>query len=450
VSVEQDRGADPVPTTLSVPGEPGQPNSLPEAVRRIVDNSVDAAVVLDEDRRLVYHNTAYLVLSGRRPRELAKAVAEGRRCFDMFKMEICDQNCLAAKARSGRPVRVDEIQALRGDNEQVTLIVTATPLGGGLLLESYRDVTAEVRVQRSYKRLLDEERRAKELLEQRVLERTEELRQANAELKRAQAHLVQSEKLSSLGQLVAGIAHELNNPINFIFGNVDFLRRYVEQLISLVEACEARVHGADAKAEIALLKEEADYEFLKEDVDKLLKSVRSGAERTAAIVRDLRAFSRLGEAEVKEFDLVGGIQTTLNLLRPMLRDRINVHTDFGPLPQVMGNAGHLNQVFMNLITNAAQAIKAKGDIFIKVIADATHVRVEVRDTGPGIPEEVRSKIFDPFFTTKPVGEGTGLGLSISHGIVQKHGGQIEVDTRVGEGASFTVVLPLKPPPQRPA
>jgi signal transduction histidine kinase len=305
-------------------------------------------------------------------------------------------------------------------------------------------------VQRSYKRLLDEERRAKELLEVRVLERTVELRRANEELKRTQAHLVQSEKLSSLGQLVAGIAHELNNPINFIFGNVDFLRRYVEQLITLVEACEARVVDPAARAAVAQLKEEVDYEFLKEDVDKLLKSVRSGAERTAAIVRDLRAFSRLGESEFKEFDLVGGIQTTLNLLRPVLRDRVNVHTDFGPLPQVMGNAGHLNQVFMNLITNAAQAIKGKGDIYVTVRADSTHVKVVIRDTGPGIPEDVRSKIFDPFFTTKPVGEGTGLGLSISHGIVQKHHGTIEVDSKPGEGATFTVELPLRPPEGAPA
>ncbi|MBI4511699.1 MAG: histidine kinase, partial [Deltaproteobacteria bacterium] len=345
----------------------------------------------------------------------------------------------------------DEIRATRGsDGEELTLVVTSSPLPGGLLVESYRDVTADVRIQRKYKVLLDHERRAKEILEKTVRERTEELRAANEELKRTQAQLIHQEKMSSLGRLVAGIAHELNNPINFVYGNVDFLGRYMDDLLELISLYQCAIENVDreTKERIEAKKDEIEFDFLVEDSRKLIRSIRSGAERTAAIVRDLKAFSRTGGGELQEVDLVVGIETTLNLIAPLIKNRIAVQKDFKhPIPKVLCHPGHINQVFMNILTNAAQAIRGDGRIHVTVATDPGRdmVRVVVKDTGPGIPADIQEKIFDPFFTTKEVGEGTGLGLAISESIVRAHGGAITCESVEGEGATFVVTLPFKPP-----
>jgi PAS domain S-box-containing protein len=423
-----------------------------EQMRAMLEASVDAAVVLDGERRILYYNPAYQAASGLRGRQLAQAAEGGKHCWEVFPLEICQNACLGCRARdAGRALRVDEIRAVRGsDGEELVLIVSAAPLPGGYIVETYRDVTADVRIQRKYRALLDLERRAKEILEEAVREKTAELRSANEELKRTQAQLIHQEKMSSLGRLVAGIAHELNNPINFVYGNVDFLGRYMDDLLSLVALYE-QVTGSltpEQKTKLDTRKHEIEFDFLVEDSRKLIRSIRAGAERTAGIVRDLKAFSRAGGGEMQESDIVVGIETTLNLITPLLKNRVTVHRDYEQgLPRVYCHAGHMNQVFMNILTNAAQAIRGEGQIWVRVarVPGQEMVRVTVKDDGPGIPADVLEKIFDPFFTTKDVGEGTGLGLAISESIVRAHGGSIVCDSVPGHGAEFTVTLPVRPP-----
>jgi PAS domain S-box-containing protein len=419
-------------------------------VRELLEGSVDAAVILDGDRHLLYYNRAYQELTGLRGRQLEKRIAQGAHCYEVFPLEICETSCLGCRARDARrPLRVDEIKAVRADGEELTFIVAAVPLADGKIIETYRDVTADVRIQRRLQELLRRERHQKELLEEKVVERTAELEAAMTELRQAQGQLVHQEKMSSLGRLVAGIAHELNNPINFVYGNVDFLGRYMEDLLALVDMIDRHAALApDLKQRLTERKQEIEYEFLVEDSRKLLRSIRSGAERTAGIVRDLKAFSRTGGGELQETDISSGIETTLNLIAPLLKNRITVERRFEEgLPRILCNAGHVNQVFMNILTNAAQAIQGEGTIWVTIARtpDLRSVQVDIRDSGPGIKPELMDRILDPFFTTKEVGEGTGLGLSISDNIVRAHGGRLSFTSKVGEGATFTVVLPLRPP-----
>jgi signal transduction histidine kinase len=417
---------------------------VPAQVRRLLDGSVDAAIVVDAALRVLYHNAPYQSYAGLRGRAIERAQARGACCCDHFRLEICDRDCVARRAlETRRAVRLDEIRATRADGQELTLIVTASPLEGGLVIESYRDVTADARIQRKYKALLESERRQKETLEQTVAERTEELRRANEELKRTQAQLIHQEKMGSLGRLVAGIAHELNNPINFVYGNVDFLAQYMRDLLALCDIYDRAELPADTRRLAEAHKRSIEYDFLRKDADKLIRSIRAGAERTATIVRDLKTFSHAGSGAMQPADVIAGLETTLNLIQPLLKNRIVVHREFEPLPQILCQAGHLNQVFMNILTNAAQAISGEGHIWIRAQQTGAAVRISIRDSGPGIAAEVLPKIFEPFFTTKDVGLGTGLGLAISVGIVKAHGGAIEVESPPGQGATFHVVLPLR-------
>jgi two-component system NtrC family sensor kinase len=294
-------------------------------------------------------------------------------------------------------------------------------------------------VQRKYHSLLARERVAKEDLERTVSERTEALR-------RAQDQLVQNEKMSSLGRLVAGIAHELNNPINFVFGNVDFLAQYFRHLIALIRLYESGELPPTVREAADAFKREIDFEFLMEDWERLLRSVRAGAERTAEIVAGLKTFSRPQVGKLEQVDLIAGLETTLGLLAPLMRDRVTVHRAFEPLPRVRCRGGQVQQVFMNLLTNAIHAAGVGGRVFLEARPDGAGVRVSVRDSGAGVPPALAGKIFDPFFTTKDVGEGTGLGLAISQRIARSHGGRIELSPPVeGQGAEFVVWLPCEPP-----
>jgi signal transduction histidine kinase len=268
-------------------------------------------------------------------------------------------------------------------------------------------------------------------LEERVRERTAQLEGANrelaeayTELKNAEVQLVQSEKMASLGRLVAGVAHEINNPVSFIAASVAPLRRRLESA------------ATDAPPEVAKLLGDAG-----EIVDVMAR----GAERTAAIVKDLRSFSRLGEATRKPVDLHEGLEVSLRLLEPRWRDRIAIQRDYGTLPLVECDPGQVNQVFMNVLANACDAIPERGNLWLTTRAEEDMVQITIRDDGVGMPPQVVGRIFDPFFTTKDVGGGTGLGLAISHGVVTGHGGRIEVESAPGEGATFRITLPLVPP-----
>jgi signal transduction histidine kinase len=280
-------------------------------------------------------------------------------------------------------------------------------------------------------------------------ERSRQLEITNAHLQRVQNELVRAEKLASLGQLVAGIAHEINNPLNYIYGNTEFLADYVRTYSDLLDRFETLPGLTDAQKEIvAGWKKAADLDFVRADLAKLIEGVRLGAERAAEIVRGLRAFARVGSGiELEDVSLAETLDVALTVLRHELRDRVRVERDFAAIPPVRCDPSRMSQVFVNLILNAAQAIPAgqEGEIAISLRSDDGWARCAIHDSGPGIPAEIKERIFDPFFTTKPVGQGTGLGLSISYGIVEQHGGRIEVDSEPGQGATFTVILPLSGP-----
>lgn len=277
-----------------------------------------------------------------------------------------------------------------------------------------------------------------------LTERTRELEATNQRLEQAQSELVRNEKLASLGQLVAGIAHELNNPINYVSGNTKILADYLRSLLDLIDHLDA-LDGLtpDQRYRIETYKKEADLEFIRRDLFDLIESVGRGAGRAAEIVRGLRAFARRGGGELGHADLKVLIQEALTLLTHELKDRVNIYWELGDVPKVRCDSTRINQVFVNLLLNASQAIEGKGEIHIGLRSEGVSVLCTIRDNGSGMSPEVRSKIFDPFFTTKPVGSGTGLGLSISYGIIQQHGGTIEVSSEPGKGSTFTITLPIE-------
>jgi signal transduction histidine kinase len=287
-------------------------------------------------------------------------------------------------------------------------------------------------------------------LEDMVRRRTEELESSHEALKKAyldlqstQEQLVQTEKMASLGQLVAGIAHEIKNPLNFIYGNTSFLLDYTRRLQTLLEAYDSLPSlSAEDRARIAGMKENFNYNFIKEDLPTLIDNFTEGASRINNIVSDLRTFSRMDSYTMSEIDVHASIEISLNLLRNQYRERIEIHREYGVIPKLQGYSGKLSQVFMNLLTNAFHAIGEKGDVWIRTRAADSAVEVEIEDNGHGIPRENLKRIFEPFFTTKGVGQGTGLGLSISYGIIEQHHGKIMVAAAPHGGTIFTVRLPL--------
>lgn len=270
-----------------------------------------------------------------------------------------------------------------------------------------------------------------------------ELASSKTELQRLQAQLVHTEKMASLGQLSAGIAHELNNPAGFIYGNVDILRDYLTDLEKLLKLYDEIALPTDSASLVAALKSEINYEKLVGDLSSIIVDCREGAQRICDVVKNLRLFSRLDEAELKKVDIHEGIDSTLRLLsRYYGGGKIVLYRDYAELPSVNCYAGQLNQVWMNLLGNAAQALNGQGEVNISTSLDDDWITVAISDNGKGIAEEDLPRIFDPFFTTKPVGEGTGLGLSISYGIVERHGGAITVTSKVGSGTTFVVKIPV--------
>lgn len=298
------------------------------------------------------------------------------------------------------------------------------------------------------------------LLEKHVQNRTQDLNQKNKsletalrELKTTQAQLVQSEKMSGLGHLVAGIAHEINNPINFIFGNLNHAESYTKDLLTLIHLYQS--HNSAPHSAVVEKQEEIDLDFLAEDLPKIMKSMKTGADRIRKIVLSLRTFSRMDEAEIKRVDIHAGIDSTLLILERKLSQEnfpIEVIKRYGKLPKIECYAGQLNQVFLNILDNAIDAIQehsvasqqtpAAGKITVTTFAYGGCVSILIGDNGPGIPATVCHNIFDPFFTTKPVGTGNGLGLSISYQIVcDRHGGSLQCESTVGRGTCFMIKIP---------
>jgi len=301
--------------------------------------------------------------------------------------------------------------------------------------------------------------KARERLEKEVENRTAELRTAYQQLKtekneqekllrqlqETQAQLLQSEKLASIGQLAAGVAHEINNPVGYISSNLSSLDEYATDILRLLDAyteVESYI-PEDEAGKLAEIKKAIDIDFLRDDLTALVKESLSGTHRVKRIVQDLKDFSHIDEADWQWADLHKGIDSTLNVVHNELKYRAEVVKEYGELPPVHCIPAQLNQVFMNLLVNAAQAFDERGTITIRSGVEGEWVWIDVADTGKGMEQEQLNRIFDPFYTTKPVGKGTGLGLSLAYGIVQKHGGRFEVESTPGEGSRFRVWLPIK-------
>ncbi|AOJ08065.1 histidine kinase [Burkholderia mayonis] len=308
------------------------------------------------------------------------------------------------------------------------------------LHENQKIMHALQRAQTLMKQEIDERRRTQAELE------TEREAQRHLIEQLAQAHgkLLQSEKLASIGQLAAGVAHEINNPIGFVDSNLRMLKMWVRQLLDVMALQDTMAGdlGDDARARLRTAHEAADLDYLRGDIGTLIDESIEGASRVRRIVQDLRDFSRAGTEEWSFADIHKGLEATLNVARNELKYKADVIKDYGELPPVECMPSQLNQVVMNLLMNAVQAIAERGTITIRTRREGDGVTIAVEDTGVGMPADRLAKIFDPFYTTKPVGMGTGLGLSVSYGIVEKHGGRIAVDTEPGKGSCFTIWLPI--------
>ncbi len=285
----------------------------------------------------------------------------------------------------------------------------------------------------------------RERVEQTLTQRNLELEAVNQQLAGAQTRLLQTEKMASVGQLAAGVAHEINNPISFVHSNLFSLRNYVDDLLAVLHAYDAWADDPTdaAKAEqLAAVKKQFRIGFLCEDILALVRESAEGVERVRKIVQDLKDFSHVGEADWQEVDIHDCLERTLNVLRHDIAHRLNIVKHYASVPLIRCLPFQINQVLLNVLLNAAEAIEHRGTINITTDLDGDEVRVRIADSGRGIEEALRKRIFDPFFTTKPVGAGTGLGLSVAYGIVQQHGGRIEVESQIGIGTTISVWLPV--------
>ncbi len=458
---------------------------------QIVDELPIATFILDADHRVTHWNQACERISGMPAERLLGTREHWRAFFDTPRPLMADMILDQADAASLNRFYGDRWQrsehtpdALEAEGFYPSLgesgrwiAFLAAPLRGadGQLIgviETLRDITlrrtAEEALARTNERLeakvaertrelaeanaqLAEDIHQRETAEQELLKRYIELTELNCQLHDAQEQLVQSEKLASIGQLAAGVAHEINNPIGYVLSNITSLGGYLDDLFRLFDAFEAleaeRAPDDPAVLAVKKLKQEVNFDFLKEDLPALLRESEEGASRVRKIVADLKDFSHADQTQEWAWaDIISGIESTLNVVNNEIKYKASVVRNYAEIPAIQCMPSQLNQVFMNLLVNAAHAIESPGTITITASQpDAEHVRVSIADTGCGIPEAVKARIFEPFFTTKPIGKGTGLGLSLSYGIVQHHHGRIDIDSAPGEGTTFHVTLPIRQP-----
>jgi PAS domain S-box-containing protein len=388
-------------------------------LNQIFDTAADGMRVIDKDFNILSINETFSILSG-----ISRDEARGRKCYEVFSAPFCHtSNCPLVRILNGEQRIGCEIEKERRDGTKIFYSVIATSYkrpDGELvgIIEDIRDIT---------------------------------------ESRQILGQLFQSEKMASIGQLAAGVAHEINNPTGFVSSNLKTLSDYHNDISSLVEqyrklTTDLRqtmatagypVSVSEQLERIAELEAEADIDFVLNDISDLVKESREGTERIKKIVLDLKDFAHPGEDKPRFADINRNMESTLNVVWNELKYKATVTKDYGDLPEVECYPQQLNQVFMNLLVNAAQAMEKQGEIRIVTRADDGYVEIRISDTGKGIPKENLSKIFDPFFTTKEVGKGTGLGLNVAYNIIKKHNGTIDVESTVGKGTMFTIRIPVQ-------
>ena len=423
-------------------------------INAILKTATVGIVVVDAaNRTIVEANPAAVRMLG-----YEKQVLIGSGC----RQAVCPRNANGCPIIDhGAKVDNRECELKTSGNHIVPVIkhAAATYLNGRMyIIESFTDIT-------DLKQARDQADRLNAELEQRVAQRTAQLEEANAELKNAleelkeaQSRLIQSEKLASIGQLAAGVAHEINNPVGFVKFNLHTIDEYRTDLIRFVKDCQS-FHGRlkqagdprkvldDGLPRLSALGEQIDIDYILDDFSGVVSESAEGLDRVTKIVSDLKNFAYMGRDAEQWTDLNAGIESTLNIVWNQLKYKAEVVKDLEDLPAIRCYPQRINQVFMNLLVNAGQAMEEKGCITIKTRAENDSVAVTISDTGHGIAPENLNKIFDPFFTTKEVGQGTGLGLNVVYNIVQNHNGRIDVDSTPGKGTTFTVRLPIEPEPQ---
>ena len=429
--------------------------------RATLDAISDPIFSVDLDRRIVFANDAMASFYGEVPERMA-----GMSCCEVFGDGTGVISCTGGKGGVECPVEFvlgtgdvysDRFYCSIGPGERNWWSRKVFPVQGRegsprQVVMVMRNITGDMEARRRIDALNQELKKAVAKAEAK----NERLRQTLHTLKETQGFLLQSEKMASIGQLAAGVAHEINNPVGFITSNLNSLAEYMgdlKELLGLYDravrkaAGDDRVPGllSDAREEIERFKEEIDLDFLIADIDDLIRQSLDGTDRVKRIVADLKDFSHVDRPELEYADINRGLESTLNIVWNELKYKAEVKKDYGELPPLLCYPRQLNQVFMNLLVNAAQAIEDRGVISIvtrRVDSPREGIEVVVSDTGCGMPPDVQKRIFEPFFTTKPVGKGTGLGLNVSYKIVQAHRGEIRVESEVGKGTTFRIFLPF--------
>jgi len=392
----------------------------------------NAVLITDARAKIIWANRAFTALSGYTDGEL---IGQAPRLMNSGLQDEAFFRQFWQTISAGKTWRGDIVNR-RKDGSLYTANQMVTPL-----FNAEGEISHYIAVQDD---ISERKRREVELREN-----FEHVRALNEQLANAQNQLLQSDKMASIGQLAAGVAHEINNPIGFINSNLGTLKSYVGQLLGVIEAYA----GADPllaghpeiNAPIVARKAQADLEFLADDIQGLLDESRDGIERVTKIVQDLKDFSRIDSSDWAEADLEKGLDSTLNIVWNEIKYKAEVVKEYAGIPRIECLGSQLNQVFMNLLLNAAQAIETRGTISIRTGATAETVWIEIADTGRGISPEHQKRIFEPFFTTKAVGQGTGLGLSLAYSIIQKHHGTLRVDSEVDVGSCFRIEIPQHQP-----
>ena len=414
-------------------------HSLREAhaeLDQLFQASPDGIFRVDNDKNILRANRTFAKMTGIPAHELI-----GKKCYEAFPGENCNSSlCPLTAIAADKQSLVREIVKQAKDGHEIPCLMFATPyrnqdgtIGG--MVEFYRDISVLKQTESDLQHSRDA------------------LQQAYQELQRNQSQMLQREKMASIGQLAAGVAHEINNPLGFIGSNLCTLNKYWEksrEFMQFLERSLAEQNDADATTALGEKRRKLKIDQIIEDADDLIEESLEGVERVKIIVSNLKSFSRVEQAKYDRTDINQCLDATLSIIWNELKYHVTVHKDYADIPATYCYPQQLNQVFMNLLLNAGHAIEGSGEIFISTQSAADQIVIKIRDTGSGIAEENLSRLFDPFFTTKEVGKGTGLGLSIVYDIIKKHQGSIDVKSELGAGTTFIITLPVvKAKPEDP-